>query len=290
MVLVKSFKKYSNLVALPHSVFALPFALASLILAANRGTLVKPLPIYLTLTLVVVAVISARTAALSFNRLIDADIDKLNPRTNEREIPSGRLQKSSVLFLTIISSLLYFTVVALLGKHCAILSPFVLLILLGYSFAKRFTSFAHLILGLSLALAPGGAWWVLRPQIEITPIFMMLAVMTWVAGFDILYSCQDAEFDKNANLYSIPSKIGIALAFKLTRILHFFSILFFLLVGLSTSLGITYYYGMSMIALLMLIEHLLISPKKLSRINHAFFTCNGLISIIYFLTVILSGI
>jgi len=286
-----SLKKFSNLVALPHSVFALPFALASFHLAAQLNIQAgvpsqSSMQKLAQLIFVVLAVVAARTSAMAFNRLVDAHIDAKNPRTKNRELPAGALTAKSVKLLIVLSTALFLACAAALGIHCLMLAPFVLLILFAYSYSKRYTNFSHLLLGLSLAAAPGGAWWVLRPEVETTPLMLMFAVLFWVAGFDILYSCQDFEFDKNNNLHSVPARFGIERALLIAKFFHFVSLGFFIAVGISANLETAYFWGLGVIGALMLGQHFLISANNLNRINHAFFTANGCISILYFLLVL----
>lgn len=272
----------SDLVVLPHSVFALPFALASLMLGFHRGPSV-PLaaqPVWIVAG-VVICVVAARTSAMAFNRLVDADVDALNPRTQQREIPAGTVSKGAAVVLCASSATVFFLSSAFLGRHCLVASPFVLVILLGYSLTKRFTAAAHLVLGLALALAPGGAWWVLRPQVEPTPLLMMGGVLLWVSGFDILYSAQDVAFDREHGVFSIPAALGIESAFQLSRIFHGVSFALFAAVGISEALRWPYWLGVISAGGLLYAQHRVISPFDLTRINRAFFTCNGLISFLY---------
>ncbi len=282
-----TFNRYAKLVALPHSVFALPFALASFLLARRVGDLSGPLSRW-ALLWVVLAVVSARTAAMGFNRLVDVDVDAKNPRTKNRELPTGQLTKKSVFILVIGTSVLFLFFSALLGVHCLKLAPFVLAILLGYSFTKRFTKYSHFVLGLCLALAPGGAWWVVRPEVALTPLLLMATVLFWVAGFDILYSTQDLSFDKEHNLFSFPARIGLSQSLRLSTVLHGICVLGFVLVGVSVHLPVVYFVGVGILSLFLIGQHFLISENDLSRLNHAFFTFNGVTSICYLLLVIYS--
>ncbi len=282
--------KYSRLVALPHSVFALPFALSAFLLAARQSIILgqyhySARGILYLLALVIIAVVSARTAAMGFNRIVDAVIDAQNPRTANREIPTGKISQTQAACLVGLSIFVFLGTCALLGDHCLRLAPLVLLVLLGYSFTKRFSRFSHLFLGLALGLSPAGAWWVLRPTIELTPVLLIFAVLFWVAGFDILYSCQDAEFDRRNNLFSIPAHYGIEKSLTIAKIFHLVAILAFVGVGLAAQLSGGYFVGLSLLGVLFLGQHLLISANDLSRINHAFFTFNGAISLGYFVVV-----
>lgn len=286
-----SFSVFSRLIALPHSVFALPYALSSLFIARHLNIMEGKdatqsfLPLML---LIIIAVISARSAAMAFNRLLDASIDALNPRTSGREIPKGLVSPSQAQLIVVVSLLVFFLCAYSLGPHCLIVSPFVVAILLGYSWTKRFTCYSHLVLGLALALAPGGAWWVLRPQLEVIPLLLMSAVIFWVTGFDIIYSCQDEAFDKTHNLHSIPARLGTKQALVLAKSSHLLAVLLFFAVGYEAKLGMIYFWGMLLISSFFLFQHLLISVNNLNRVNHAFFTCNGIISIGYFVLVLAS--
>ena len=285
--LVARLKRYSSLVVLPHSVFALPFAFASLVLAYRVTPPLRPLPeISGVLIGVLVAVVSARTAAMAFNRLVDARFDRENPRTRLREVPSGSVSEKEVGRLILFSSLVFFFAAWYLGPHCLVLSPVVLVMLLFYSYTKRFTKYAHLVLGVCLALAPGGAWWVIRPAFETTPLLLMGSVLLWVSGFDILYSCQDCEFDKEQGLYSIPSRHGIERSLWVARTFHLFAFIGFFLVGLSANLGAMYRIGVVCLGAILAGQHFYITEKDLSRIDRAFFTFNGMVSIFYLLLVL----
>lgn len=280
--------RISKLIALPHSVFALPFAISAFLLSVRAEKLDghQTPDLAKTLLLAVAAVVFARSAAMAFNRLVDHNIDAINPRTSSRELPSKALTRGHVLAVITLSTCGFLFCSALLGKHCLLLAPVVLLLLFGYSYTKRFSALSHFILGLSLAAAPGGAWWIYRPQIEPVPLLLMAAVMFWVAGFDILYSCQDQEFDKRQGLHSIPAYLGLGKAMALSTVVHVISFGLFVLVGSSANLPTFYYIGMALLGMLFVGQHLFISPNNLSRINHAFFTANGVISIGY-LSVIL---
>ena len=277
------FERYSGLVALPHSVFALPFALSSFLLAARTSALTLDGALIGKGALIILAVVCARTAAMAFNRYVDWRIDARNPRTAEREIPRGAINPKSALLLVLGSSVAFGICAALLGMHCLVLAPAVLIVLLGYSLTKRFTSAAHLFLGAALGLAPGGAWWVIRPSVELVPLLLMGAVTLWVAGFDILYSCQDTEFDRQEGLHSIPARLGIRNALMLARILHAISFSLFIAVGLAAHLPGVYFAGQLVIGFLLGYQHTLVSEIDLSRINRAFFTTNGVISLGYLL-------
>lgn len=269
-------RDWLSLVRFSHSVFALPFALAGAWLAA-RG--VPPLG---TLALVVVCAVAARTAAMGFNRLVDRDVDALNPRTRAREIPSGRMTARSVALLVVISSAAFVAAAWVLGPLTGRLSFPVLFVVLAYSVFKRFSVLAHLVLGFALALAPLGAWIAVRGSFDgpLAPVlWMALAVTTWVAGFDLIYACQDAEFDARVGLHSIPARFGIAAALRSSAGLHVVTTAALVAVGRSAELSWIYHAAVALCGCLLFWEHTLVSPRDLSRVDAAFFTVNGWVGI-----------
>lgn len=279
----------SRLVVLPHSVFALPFALVAAIIAHARGPLVdNGHSIGVTIVLIILAVVCARTAAMAFNRVVDADIDLQNPRTALREIPAGKVSRSEGAAVVALASVGFIVCSWALGPHCLLLAPFVLLWLLGYSLSKRFTPYAHFVLGLSLALAPGGAWWVLRPSIEAVPLLLMTGVLLWVAGFDIIYSCQDVAADRRQGIFSVPALLGIDRALRVARWVHVAAFFAFLAVAGAPELGARYVIGLSVLAVLLYRQHRLVTAFDLSRVDQAFFTTNGIISVYFLLLVLLT--
>ncbi|MCC6221232.1 MAG: UbiA family prenyltransferase [Deltaproteobacteria bacterium] len=283
-------RKYSELVVFSHSIFALPFALAAFVLASRGSGESTPIPITpMTSILVILSIIFARMAAMAFNRLADYKFDALNPRTENRNLPTGSLTKTSVSIFVLLTSALFLLCAALLGPHCLKLAPFLLLILFGYSFTKRFTHYSHLVLGIALALAPGGAWWTLRPEISVTPLLLMATVTSWVAGFDILYSCQDIDVDRKLLLHSVPARYGIKKSLLISTLLHLVASIGLILVGFNMQLANAYYYGLSPLIAFLLGQHFLVSSHDLSKINRAFFTFNGMVSIGYFLIVLLAS-
>lgn len=268
-------RNYLSLIRFSHSVFALPFALVTL-LVATEG---KPTP--RLVLLVVLAVVTARSAAMAYNQYADHRIDADNPRTHNREIPAGTILPRSALALALVCSAGFLFACWLLSPLCFALAFPVLGILLGYSHAKRFTSLAHLWLGLALGIAPVAAWVAAAGRIDGTvlrPAILGFGVLLWVAGFDILYACQDEEFDRGRGLHSLPVRLGAAAAFRLSAALHVLSIVLFALFGMLVDLGVGYFLGVTMTAGLLLWQHRIVSPTDLSRINRAFFTANGLIS------------
>lgn len=277
-------RKLAELVKFSHTVFAFPFALAMLVVVSRTYSISLTQYIFIA-----AALVTARTAAMAFNRIIDAKIDALNPRTKNREIPSGELSVKSAWFLVAATCALFLIFSALLGMHCLLLAPLVLGFLFFYSWTKRFTKYSHLVLGLALSLAPGGVWYALTAKLALFPLTLMAAVLFWVGGFDILYSCQDSEFDRSVGLHSIPSEMGVARAFNLAKIFHFVAVVLLVFFGLQADLGVFYYLGIALFAYLLFSQYLIISPKDLTRIDAAFFTRNGLASLIFLVAVLLGG-
>ena len=274
---------YGRLVRFSHTVFALPFALSSVALAWPKH------PVTLrTLFWILIAMVGARTAAMAFNRLADRKFDALNPRTQGWELPSGAVRVWEAVALTAAAALVFMLAAYQLNWICFILSPVALAIIFFYSLTKRFTWASHLFLGLALALAPVGAWLAtLRPPIDVgeltVPIYLGLAVVFWLAGFDIIYSLQDREFDRAHGLHSIPVRFGVAGALRLSSFSHLCTVVFLALVGLDAEMGLLYWIGFAAVALVLLWEHRIVTPGDLSRINRAFFDLNAYVSLGYFL-------
>ena len=275
-------KKYLSLIKFSHTIFAMPFALIGFFLA-------KPHEFqWAILIYVILCMIFARSAAMAFNRYIDRDIDKKNPRTaTVREIPSGKIKPSNALLFTIINALLFIITTYLINPICFKLSPIALIIILGYSITKRFTYLCHLFLGIGLALAPIGSFLAVSGKFDILPILFSVAVLFWVSGFDIIYALQDEEFDKNENLYSIPALIGVKNSMIISKILHFLTFITLLFAGLKYNFGIYYHIGFIIFTILLVYQHIIIKPNDLSKINLAFFTTNGIASVIFGLLVII---
>lgn len=272
------------LVRFEHSLFALPFALASAWLAA-RG-----LPEPRVLALVVVCALAARTAAMAFNRWLDRRIDAENPRTSTRELPRGALAPGAVLALVGVSALVFLAAARAINPLCARFAPVVLAVLLLYSATKRFTVAAHFVLGLALALAPLGAWVAVRGDLAgdlAPPLLLALAVLTWVAGFDLLYACQDESFDRTHGLHSIPARLGTARALRLSSALHGLTLLALALFAWRARLGWVFAVALLGAAVLLVWQHALVSPTDLSRVDVAFFTLNGWVSVGLFLGLVL---
>lgn len=275
---------YLRLVRFSHTIFALPFAVIGAMLAAEG------LPTISVSLWILVAMVAARSAAMGFNRLVDADIDAENPRTQGREIPAGLISKAQVTLFTILMSGLFFLAAGMLNRVALILSPVVLGILLGYSFTKRFTSLSHFVLGISLGIAPLGAWIAVLGDDSFTgilePVSLGVAVLFWVAGFDIIYSCMDIDFDRKRLLHSIPSRLGVERALRLARTLHVLMMATLIALAVTSGAGIVFSIGIAAVGLLLVHEHRLVSADDLSKVNQAFFTVNSIVGIVLMLCVI----
>jgi 4-hydroxybenzoate polyprenyltransferase len=273
---------YGRMIKFSHSVFALPFALASFALATEGR-----LP-WRTLLWVLVAMVGARSAAMGFNRLADHRIDALNPRTAGRELPRGALSRAQVAAFVALSAAALVLAAAMLNPLCFALSPVALLLVLGYSYTKRFTSLSHVALGLGLAIAPVGAWLAVRGQFSPVPLALALAVACWVAGFDVIYACQDVDFDRAQGLHSLPARLGVRRALFVARALHVLAVGFLLSLWWLVPLHPVYLFGVAAVAVLFAYEHSLVRPADLSRIDAAFFTVNGWISVGYLAVALLA--
>ncbi|MGC9518487.1 MAG: UbiA-like polyprenyltransferase [Desulfuromonadaceae bacterium] len=277
------FKALLEMIKFSHTVFAFPFALIGVVLAADAS---GQLPTVAQLLWICTAMVGARSAAMGLNRIIDARIDAQNPRTEERHIPAGKISLAEA-WLFVGGSVFLFELAAwMLNPLCFYLSFVVLFFLVLYAYAKRFTMYAHLILGLCLAAAPIGAWIALRGDVHISIVLLGLAVLLWVAGFDIFYALQDLDFDREYGLHSIPVRLGAERSCLLVRWLHGGMVALLLLVWLSAGLGWLYLLGVAVVAALLVYEHTLVKPHDLSRLDAAFFTMNGYISIILFVFVL----
>lgn len=259
-----------------HSVFALPFALIGAMLAA-RGV-----PSLHALGWIVVCMVAARSAAMAFNRLVDADIDAANARTAMRAIPAGLLSRGYTRGFIVVSSAVFIFAASQLNRMALLLSPVALLILFFYSITKRFTRWSHIFLGIALGIAPAAAWIAIRGTLDPRILVLTAAVILWATGFDLLYACQDVDFDRSAGLHSVPQRHGVAAAFWMARGLHVVMLLLLLWLVSLFALGKLAIAGIVVVAALLLMEHLLVSPRDLRRLNAAFFTMNGIISIVFF--------
>jgi 4-hydroxybenzoate polyprenyltransferase len=262
-----------------HSVFMLPFALCGAMLAANG------LPSAHVLAWIIVAMVTARSAAMAFNRLADASIDAANPRTQTRALPAGTLTPSFVITFVLVSCALFVFAASQLNRLSFILSPLALAIILLYSYTKRFTRWSHLVLGFAMGIAPSAAWIAVRGSLDPKILLLTAAVTFWGAGFDVLYACQDYEFDREAGLHSIPRYFGISKSLWISRLFHFIMLLLLVSLVVVFGLGKLAIAGVVAVALLLAYEHSLVSPHDLSKLNAAFFTMNGVISVVFFFCV-----
>ena len=271
-------KKYFSLVLIAHTVFALPFAFIGFFLAvtttAHEFNWVK-------FILMILCMVFARNAAMAFNRYLDRKIDARNPRTVVRDIPAGRVSAREALIFTIFNSLLFILATFFINPLCLALAPVALAVVLGYSYTKRFTPLCHLILGLGLALAPIGAYLVVTGEFALLPLFFSFAVLFWVSGFDIIYALQDEEFDRQNNLNSIPAWLGKERALHVSSVLHVLAVIFVILPLIYTNLSWFYIAGILFFITLLIYQHRLVKPDDLSKVDRAFFTTNGIASVVF---------
>ena len=267
---------YGRMIRFSHSVFALPFALTSAALAAREGGVSGR-----QLLWIVAAMVSARSAAMGFNRLVDHQIDARNPRTAVRELPRGTVTRGEAWLFVALSAAGLVLASAMLNPLCLALSPLALAIVFGYSYTKRFTAASHLFLGLSLAVAPVGAWLAIRGSLAAVPVVLGLAVLFWVAGFDTLYACQDVDFDRQEGLRSLPASLGVPRALQLARVMHVSTVLLLLSLFALSPLHPVYLLGVAGVAAILAWEHSLVAPQDLSRVMQAF-NLNGWVSLGYF--------
>lgn len=270
-----------DMIKFEHSVFALPFALTGALLAwRDSGFRIAGLA--WRFGWILVAMVAARSAAMAFNRILDADMDARNRRTAARHLPAGLLSARFAWGFTFAASLLFIWAARQLGFLCFVLSPVALAILFLYSFAKRFTMFAHLLLGFCLGIAPAAAWIAMRDSLDLRICWLSAAVMFWTAGFDVIYACQDFEFDTAEGLFSIPRRFGIARALLIARFLHLAMIACLVALVVVFQLGALSVAGILAVSILLVYEHGLVKPDDLSRVNAAFFTVNGYVSLLFF--------
>ena len=274
-----SLKTWLEFVTFEHTIFALPFAYLGAILAA-RG--VPPFSKWVWMTL---AMVGARTAGMGLNRIIDREIDAKNPRTKNRPLQRGEIRLSWARLLVLCSILLLLFAAWRLNPLCLVLSPLALFFLSTYSYMKRFSWATHFVLGLVLACAPVGGWIAVTGQIGATPVLLGGAVLFWVAGFDVIYTCQDVVFDREAGVHSLPVRVGVARALFFSGLFHGLSFLFLFAVGLLNASGLFFWIGLGMVSFILFIEHRMISPRDLSRVNRAFFVMNGWVSVVLFIAV-----
>jgi len=278
-----SLSNYSKLVKFEHTIFAIPFALIGFFFALEEnGASIS----FKLLALVLLCMVFARNAAMGFNRYLDRKIDKLNPRTAIREIPSGILNPKSVLFFVIINALLFIVATWFINSLCFYLSPVALFVILFYSYTKRFTPLCHFVLSLGLAIAPVGAYLAVAGKFDWLPVILGFVIFFWVSGFDIIYALQDEEFDKGLKLKSIPALLGKKRALNFSKLIHFFAAVFVILVAILTPANWLHLIGSGVFISLLFYQHTLVKCNDLSKVNIAFFTTNGIASVIYGLLVI----
>ena len=270
-----------EMIKFEHSVFALPFALTGALLAWRESGFATA-QLGFRLGWIVVAMVSARSAAMTFNRILDADIDGRNRRTAARALPAGLLSARFAWVFTAVSVLVFLWAARELGGVCLLLAPVALAVVFGYSYAKRFTTLAHLWLGLALGIAPAAAWIAMRGTLDLRILWLTAAVMFWTAGFDVIYACQDFEFDCVEGLCSIPRRFGLKNALLMARLLHVLMIICLLALVLSFHLHALSLLGVGAVGALLIYEHGLVKPHDFSRVNAAFFTVNGYVSVLFF--------
>jgi 4-hydroxybenzoate polyprenyltransferase len=280
-------RNYLSLVKFSHTVFALPFALVGFMMGLKAVQFNFE---WLTAVLVLICMVSARTAAMAFNRFADRKIDALNERTKNREIPAGIISPSTSLMLVIICCVVFVTSTWFINRLCFLLSPVALFVVLGYSYTKRFTAFSHLVLGLGLSFAPIGAYLAVTGKFDWPPVLISLAVLFWVSGFDIIYALQDESFDRKMKLHSIPAWLGIKHALLFSRIMHFICSVLLIAVYLFEPTGFVYPLAWMVFTAMLIYQHSLVKPNDLSRINAAFFTSNGMASIVFGILVMIDAL
>lgn len=277
----KDFAAVCRMIKIEHSVFALPFAFIGAFLAA------KGWPGTWNLLVLTVAMVAVRSFAMAFNRLADLDIDRDNPRTQGRPLVTGELSRSFTMWFIAGTGVVFVAACALMNPLCLLLSPLALIWSGFYSYCKRFTMWCHFVLGSVLGLAPLAGWLCVDPAVTLPAVLLLCGVTFWVAGFDLLYACQDHEFDRKRGLHSIPARLGIAPALAISTFSHGVAAMFFLLAGWAASLGWVYFLVAGGVCLILLLEHLLVKADDMSRVNVAFFTMNGVIAVVLFLGVVL---
>lgn len=270
-------RAYARMIALSHTVFALPFALAAAVLAARQVPVTAA-----QIGLVLVCMVAARSSAMGFNRIADRAFDAKNPRTAARELPAGQISLPAAWAFTIGTAAVFVAAAALLGLETLALAPVALVVLWGYSLTKRFTALCHLFLGLALGLAPTAVWIALTGGYGVVPLVLSLAVATWVAGFDMIYACQDAAFDREHGLYSVPSVYGVRAALVASAALHVGTVGLLGALPVLVPLGWAYLVGVGLIGVVLAYEHWIVRPGDLSRVDKAFFDLNGYVSLLFF--------
>lgn len=272
------FQNYLSLVKFSHTVFALPFAFIGFFIAVKLNHVAFS---FITFGLVLACMIFARSAAMAFNRYLDREIDSKNIRTKNREIPAGIISAKAALGFTILNAVLFIVSTYFINSLCFFLSPIALLVILGYSYTKRFTFLCHHVLGIGLSLAPIGAYIAVTGKFALLPLLYSFAVLTWVSGFDMIYAMQDEDFDKSEKLFSIPAAFGKKFSLRFSVLLHFFSFLFIAYAGYIANFGELYWFGTGFFTALLIYQHALVKPNDLSKVNIIFMTTNGIASIVF---------
>jgi len=280
-------KNYFSLVKFAHTIFAMPFALIGFFYGLKTINYQLSRPWWLLFILVILCMVFARSAAMAFNRWLDAEYDAKNPRTVIREIPGGIISKRNAMLFVIFNCMAFVITTYFINAMCFFLSPVALFVILFYSYTKRFTALCHLVLGLGLSLAPIGAYIAVTGQFALVPVLFSFSVLFWVSGFDIIYALQDEEFDKEHNLYSIPSLLGTKKALHVSEYLHFLATASIFLAGVIGHFSWLYWSGVFVFAFFLVYQHTLIKPKDLSKVDRAFFSSNGIASVIFCVFVLL---
>ncbi|MDP4286003.1 MAG: UbiA-like polyprenyltransferase [Bacteroidota bacterium] len=278
---------YLSLVKFAHTIFAMPFALIGFFYGLKSVNYQIDRPWWILLILVVLCMVFARSAAMAFNRWLDADYDAKNPRTAIREIPGGIIPKRNAILFVIFNCIAFVITTYFINFLCMVLAPVALFVILFYSYTKRFTSLCHLVLGLGLSLSPIGAYIAVTGKFALVPVLFSLSVLFWVSGFDIIYALQDEEFDKKNKLKSIPSWLGAQKALKVSEYLHFLSTASILVAGIMGHFSGLYWVGVASFAFFLVYQHTLIKPKDLSKVDRAFFSSNGIASVVFCVFVLL---
>ncbi|GEO10867.1 UbiA-like polyprenyltransferase [Segetibacter aerophilus] len=293
---MSSVKSYLSLVKFSHTIFAMPFAMIGFFLGVVRAGYINVASSsdagnhvagffasekVIKFILVVLCMITARSAAMAFNRYLDKNFDAKNPRTAIREIPAGIISANSALMFVIINSIVFIACTWFINTICFFLSPVALFVILFYSYTKRFTALCHLVLGLGLSLAPIGAYLAITGRFDLLPVLFSFAVLFWVSGFDIIYALQDVDFDISQNLYSIPSVLGKQKALRVSELLHFLSAVLVIIAGFVASFGLLYWIGVVVFSGMLIYQHSIVKPNDLRRVNLAFMTANGIASVVF---------
>ncbi len=276
-----TFKNYLSLVKFSHTIFAMPFAMIGFCLAIIRYNDLSISQLVIKFFLVLICMISARSAAMAFNRYLDRSFDAKNPRTAIREIPKGIISPDSALRFTILSCIIFFVACLFINHICFYLAPVALFVILFYSYTKRFTALCHLVLGLGLSLAPIGAYLAVTGKFDMLPLLFSFAVIFWVSGFDIIYALQDVEFDRSQHLYSIPAVLGKTKGLRISEMLHLLSAACVVYAGIYGNFHWIYWLGIIVFIGMLIYQHSLVKPNDLSKVNIAFMTANGIASIVF---------